>query len=51
MIDESQIPAEYMVQAPAPPPAPDKKKMIDDWKVGVVIDGVEIVQGNRVEIR
>jgi hypothetical protein len=36
---------------PPPPPEPDKKKILDDWKQGVVIDGVEITVGNRVEIK
>jgi Siphovirus Gp157 len=51
IIDEKAIPAEY-IKTPEPPlPYPDKKKIIDDWKQGVVIDGVEITKGNRVEIK
>lgn len=50
--DQTAIPREYMKQ-PEPPPqqAPDKKKILDDWKQGVVIDGVRIEQGKRLEIR
>jgi hypothetical protein len=52
ILDASQIPAEYMHEPPPPPPPePDKKKILDDWKQGVVIDGVEITIGNRVEIK
>jgi hypothetical protein len=51
VVDEKAIPIEYMVQAPVPPPAPDKKKIIEDWKQGVVVEGVEITQGSRIEIR
>jgi hypothetical protein len=46
------VPAEYLRPPPPPPaPEPDKKKIIDDWKQGVVIEGAEITQGNRVEIK
>jgi hypothetical protein len=45
------VPAEYMRQPEPPPPEPDKKKILEDWKEGVVIDGVEITIGNRVEIK
>jgi Siphovirus Gp157 len=46
------VPAEYMKEpTPPPEPEPDKRKIIEDWKQGVVIDGVEITVGNRVEIR
>jgi hypothetical protein len=51
IINEKAIPVEY-IKTPEPPlPYPDKKKIIDDWKQGVVIDGVEIAMGNRVEIK
>jgi hypothetical protein len=46
-----QVPAEYMRQPEPPPPEPDKKKILEDWKQGVVIDGVEVTIGNRVEIK
>lgn len=45
------VPAEYMVQPPAPPPHIDKKKLKDDLKVGVVVDGCWLEQGERLEIK
>ncbi len=49
--DEKVIPAEYMRTPEPPPPSPDKKKMLEDLKEGVVIDGAELAFGNRVEIK
>ena len=45
--DEAAIPADYMRQ---PPPEPDKRKMLDDMKEGVVIDGAHIERGKRLHI-
>jgi hypothetical protein len=45
------VPEEYLRTPEPPPPEPDKKKILEDWKQGVVIDGVEITQGNRVQIK
>lgn len=45
------VPQEYMRQPEPPPPEVDKKKILEDWKQGVVIDGVEITQGNRIQIK
>lgn len=50
IVDEAAIPQEYMVQPPAPPPAPDKRKILEDWKQGAVVGGIEITIGSRVEI-
>lgn len=49
--DEAQVPDEYMVQPETPPKKPDKKKIADDLKQGVVIEGCELVQTKRVEIK
>lgn len=49
--DEKLIPAEYMRQPEPPPPMPDKKKMLDDMKQGVVIDGVHMEQGKSLLIK
>ena len=46
--DETAIPTEYMRQ---PPAVPDKKKIMDDLKVGVVIDGVHAEKGKTLQIR
>jgi hypothetical protein len=41
IIDEpTQIPAEYMKQPEPPPAVPDKKKIAEDLKNGLVIEGV-----------
>ncbi|MFZ0270963.1 MAG: siphovirus Gp157 family protein [Acidobacteriaceae bacterium] len=42
VIDGTAIPGEYMRQPEPPPPSPDKKKILDDLKQGVVIDGVRL---------
>jgi hypothetical protein len=46
------VPLEYLKPPPpSPAPEPDKRKILDAWKDGAVIEGAEISQGNRVEIR
>ena len=49
--NEDQIPSEYMVQPEPQPMRPDKRKMLEDLKQGVVIDGAELVQTTRLEIK
>lgn len=49
--DEKAIPQEYFRTPEPPPPSPDKKKILEDWKMGVVIEGIEVVKKNRVEIK
>ncbi|NCX94433.1 MAG: hypothetical protein EBX40_07135 [Gammaproteobacteria bacterium] len=51
VVDSSKLPAEYWRLPPAPEPQPDKKKIADDIKQGVVIDGVQIVKKPRLEIK
>ena len=46
-----EVPLEYTRQPEPPPREADKKKILEDWKRGVVIDGVEVTIGNRVAIR
>jgi hypothetical protein len=45
------IPAEFMVTPPAPAPYPDKAKLKQAIKDGLVIDGVRLEQGERLEIK
>lgn len=49
--DERLIPAEYMRQPEPPPPMPDKKKMLEDMKQGVVIDGAHMESGKSLLIK
>jgi len=49
--NEDQIPSEYMVQPEPQPMRPDKRKMLEDLKEGVVIEGVELVKTTRLEIK
>lgn len=45
------VPAEFMVQKPPPPPAPDKKLIGQQFKSGVDVPGCHVEQGQRVEIK
>jgi Siphovirus Gp157 len=47
VIDESAVPDQYMRQPETPPKTPDKKKIVDDLKQGVVIEGVRLEQDNK----
>lgn len=49
--DEKQIPADYMRQPEPPAPEPDKKKILEDIKQGVVIDGVHTEQRKSLVIK
>lgn len=49
--NEDQIPSEYMVQPEPQPMRPDKRKILEDLKEGVVIEGVELVKTTRLEIK
>jgi hypothetical protein len=49
--DPALIPAEYMKTPEPPAPSPDKKKIIDDLKQGVVIDGVQMQKTQYLQIR
>lgn len=52
VIDSSGlIPAEYMRQAEAPPPSPDKKSIAEALKSGVDVPGAHLQHGQRLEIR
>ncbi|NCX94403.1 MAG: hypothetical protein EBX40_06985 [Gammaproteobacteria bacterium] len=51
VVDSSKLPAEYWRLPHAPEPQPDKKKIADDIKQGVVIDGVQLVKKPRLEIK
>lgn len=48
---DAAIPQEYWVQPEPPPPRLDKKKLAEHLKEGVVIDGVWLEQGERLDIR
>lgn len=49
--DASLIPAAYMRQAEAPPPAPDKKAIGEALKTGASVPGCELVHGYRLAIK
>lgn len=51
--DESAIPPEYLREIPAvaASTAPDKKKLADDMKAGVIIAGAKLVPSVRLAIR
>lgn len=49
--DAAQIPAEFMRQAEPPPPAPDKKLILDTLKTGTEVAGCRINQGIRLQIK
>lgn len=51
-IDNSDlIPPEYMVEPEPQPMRPDKRKILEDLKQGVVIEGAELVKTTRLEIK
>lgn len=45
------LPARFMVQPEPPPPRPDKKAIADALKAGEQIEGCQLVQSERLEIR
>lgn len=48
---ESQIPAEFWKQAPAPPPALDKKAIAEAIKSGQEIPGAHMESSTRLEVK
>lgn len=51
--DENAIPAEYLREIPAvaASTAPDKKKLADDMKAGVIVAGAKLVPSVRLAIK
>lgn len=49
--DETALPAEFMVQPPAPAPRPDKKAIAAVLKAGAVVLGAHLEQSQRLEIK
>ena len=49
--DETKVPLEYLRQPEPPPPAPDNKLILAEMKQGVVVDGCELVQEERLDIK
>jgi hypothetical protein len=49
--DEKAISPEYMRVPEAPPPSPDKRKILEDMKQGVIIDGVHLERTKSLVIR
>lgn len=45
------VPAEFMKQAPPPPPALDKKAVADALKAGKDVPGCRLEQGTRLDIK
>jgi hypothetical protein len=51
IFDDASVPAEFMVQPPAPPPRPDKIALKAALKAGRTIEGVWLEQAERLEIK
>lgn len=54
ILDESAIPAEFMVTPPPPPPPlprPDKRAILAAAEAGQTIQGIDIKQATRLEIK
>ena len=49
--ESASIPEKYMVVPLPPPPRPDKKLIADALKAGEVIDGCQLHQSERLDIR
>lgn len=49
--DDAELPPEYLVQPPAPPPRPDKTAIKAALKAGRDVPGCWLEAGQRVEIR
>lgn len=49
--DPAAIPTEYLRTIPQPPPVPDKVKILDDLKQGVVIDGAHLERRKSLTIK
>jgi hypothetical protein len=45
------IPAEFMTQPVAPPPAPNKTAIAGALKAGIEVPGAKLTRGHRLEIR
>jgi len=48
---DAVIPSQFMVKPEAPPPYPDKQKIKDALKAGILIEGVTLEQAERLEIK
>lgn len=51
VFDEKQIPADYFVTPPAPPPQLDKKKIAEALKADVDVPGAVLHHGTRLSIK
>ncbi len=51
IFDPEHIPMEYMRTPVTPPPAPDKKAILEAMKNGVEVDGCRLKQGVRLSIK
>jgi hypothetical protein len=49
--DQTQLPSDYIVTPPAPPPAPDKKLIAQAIKDGYTVPGAHLEQTERLEIK
>jgi hypothetical protein len=49
--NERELPAEFMVQPPAPPPRPDKTAIKAAIKAGEDVPGAHLSESDRLEIR
>lgn len=51
MFDERQIPSDYFTDPVPPPPALDKRLMLQALKDGAEIPGAKLSQGYRLSIK
>lgn len=49
--DEAQVPADYLVTPPAPPPRPDKAAIGRALKAGADVAGCRLTQSERLDIK
>lgn len=50
IFDDRQIPADYMRQAPPPPPLPDKKLIAQAIKDGFDVPGAKLIKRDRIKV-
>lgn len=51
IINQDEIPQEFWVQPPAPPPSLDKRGIASKLKSGIAVPGCELANSTRLEIK
>jgi hypothetical protein len=51
IVDETKIKRNFFRRPERPPPQVDKRKILDAWKLGIAVPGVEVTQTKRLEIK